>query len=181
VDDADLIQRVLTGDMAAARLLYDAHVSRVYRLAMRMTANDDLAQDATQDTFIRVFRNLHRFRRDAALSTWIHQVAVSAILTTIRGRKRWDARRAEIEETDHVAPEPAGAEPDLRERLYAAIDELPEIHRAVFVLHEIEGHSHEEIAGLLRIPSGTSKFRLSEARTRLRRALREFEGEAADV
>jgi RNA polymerase sigma-70 factor (ECF subfamily) len=181
VDEADLIQRVLAGEMPAARLLYDAHVGRVHRLAMRMTANDELAQDATQDTFVRVFRNLHRFRRDAALGTWIHQVAVSAILTAIRGRKRWDARRAEIEEADHVAQQPRDAEPDLRDRLYAAIDALPEIHRAVFVLHEIEGHSHEEIAGLLRIPSGTSKFRLSEARNRLRRALKEFEGEPADV
>ena len=181
MDEADLIQRVLAGDMSAARQLYDAHVGRVHRLAIRMTADAELAQDATQDAFIRVFRSLHRFRREAALGTWIHQVAVSAIIGILRGRKRWDARRAVIEEADQVAQQGREAEPDLRDRLYAAIDALSEIHRTVFVLHEIEGHSHEEIAGLLRIPSGTSKFRLSEARTRLRRALREFEGEAADV
>jgi RNA polymerase sigma-70 factor, ECF subfamily len=181
VDEAELIERVLAGDMSAARRLYDDYVGGVHRLALRMTADDALAQDATQDAFVRVFRNLRGFRRDAALGTWIHQIAVSAILTAIRGRKRWNARRAEIEEADQVVQHRAEPEPDLRERLYAAIDGLPDIYRAVFVLHEIEGHTHEEIAALLHIPSGTSKARLSEARGRLRRALREFEGESAGV
>ena len=181
MDEAELIERVLAGDMRAARTLYDAYVGEVHRLAIRMTADEELAQDATQDTFVRVFRGLHRFRRDAALRTWIHQIAVSAILTAIRGRKRWNARRAEIEEADHVEQQPRDSEPDLRERLYAAIDALPDIFRSVFVLHAIEGHNHSEIAGLLRIPEGTSKYRLSEARARLRRALREFEGESAGV
>ncbi|HJQ20933.1 MAG TPA: sigma-70 family RNA polymerase sigma factor [Gemmatimonadaceae bacterium] len=180
VDEAELIERVLAGDMTAARQLYDAHVGAVHRLAVRMTADDTLAQDATQDAFVRVFRNLHTFRREAALSTWIHQIAVSSILNSIRARKRWNARSAEIEEADHVAQRP-DVEPDLRERLYAAIDALPDIYRAVFVLHEIEGHNHGEIGTLLQIATGTSKARLSEARTRLRRALREFEGESASV
>jgi RNA polymerase sigma factor (sigma-70 family) len=181
VDEAELIERVLAGDMSAARQLYDAYVGGVHQLAMRMTANDELAQDATQDAFVRVFRGLHRFRRDAALRTWIHQVAVSAILTAIRGRKRWNTRRAEIEEAERVVQQPRSPEPYLRERLYAAIDALPDIYRSVFVLYDIEGHTHEEIGKLLRIPSGTSKARLSQARARLRRALTGFEGEAASV
>ena len=181
VDEAELIERVLAGDMAAARQLYDAHVADVHRLALRMTADDALAEDATQDAFIRVFRGLRRFRRDAALRTWIHQIAVSAILTAIRGRKRWNARRAEIEEADQVPQQRRDAEPDLRERLYAAIDTLPEIYRVVVVLHDIEGHTHEEIGTLLGIPAGTSKARLSESRARLRRALQAFKGESAGV
>ena len=178
--EAELIERVLAGDMTAARQLYDAYVGAVHRLAIRMTADDALAQDVTQDTFIRVFRTLRQFRRESSLGTWIHQVAVSVTLNAIRGRKRWNARRAEIEEADNV-PQRQGAEPDLRERLYAAIDALPDIYRSVFVLHEIEGHSHEQIAVLLKIPSGTSKARLSDARAKLRLALREFEGESASV
>jgi RNA polymerase sigma-70 factor (ECF subfamily) len=181
LDDVELIERVLAGDTSAARQLYDAYVGGVYRLALRMTADAALAEEATQDAFIRVFRGLHSFRGAAALKTWIHHVAVSAILTAIRGHKRWNARTAELEEADQVAHHPAEAEPDLRERLYAAIDALPEIYRSVFVLYELEGHTHNGIGELLRIPSGTSKARLSEARARLRRALREFEGESAGV
>jgi RNA polymerase sigma-70 factor (ECF subfamily) len=179
VDEAELIEQVRTGDMRAARQLYDAYVADVHRLALRMTADHALAEEATQDAFVRVFRGLHRFRGDAKLRTWIHQVAVSAILVAIRGRKRWNAHRAEIEEAEHVIAPRREAEPDLRDKLYAAIDALPETLRSVFVLHHVEGHTHEEIGTLLRIPSGTSKFRLSEARSRLRRALREFEGESA--
>jgi RNA polymerase sigma-70 factor (ECF subfamily) len=181
VNEAELIERVLSGDMSAARELYDAHVGAVHRLALRMTADDALAQDATQDAFIRVFRGLRQFRRDAALATWIHQVAVSAILNALRGRKRWNARRAEIEDAEQVVRYSPQAEPDLRERLYAAIDALPAIYRSVFVLYDVEGHTHEQIGTLLRIPSGTSKARLSEARSRLRRALRDFRGESASV
>ena len=181
MDEAELIERVLAGDMSAARQLYDAYVGEVHQLALRMTGDHELAEDATQDAFVRVFRALHRFRRDAALRTWIHHIAVSAILTAIRGRKRWNARRAEIEEADQVVQHRPDAEPDLRDRLYAAIDALPAIYRSVFVLYEIEGHTHEEVAALLRIPSGTSKNRLSEARARLRRELRDFEGESARV
>jgi RNA polymerase sigma-70 factor (ECF subfamily) len=106
---------------------------------------------------------------------------MSAILTALRGRKRWSSHRAEIEEADHVINPRQDAEPDLRTRLYAAIDALPEIYRTVFVLHDVEGHKHEEIGALLGIPSGTSKARLSGARSKLRDALREFEGEWASA
>jgi RNA polymerase sigma-70 factor, ECF subfamily len=178
VHDDELIDRVLSGSMTAARELYDAHVGAVFRLALRMTADEQLARDATQDAFVRVFRGLGGFRRDAALGTWIHQIAVATTLTTLRGRKRWHTRFTEIEAADQqgaaVAPT---AEPDLRDRLYAAIDALPEIYRAVFVLHEVEGHTHDEIGALLRIPVGTSKARLNQARLKLRAALHAFEGE----
>ncbi|HEX7937519.1 MAG TPA: sigma-70 family RNA polymerase sigma factor [Gemmatimonadaceae bacterium] len=179
--EADLIKRVLAGESSAARQLYDDHVGHVHRLAVRMTADAMLAEDATQDAFVRVFRSLHRFRGDSALKTWIHQIAVSTILNAIRGRKRWNTRTADIEAADHVAEARPEAEPDLRERLYAAIDALPEIYRSVFVLYEVEGHTHEEVGALLRIPSGTSKARLSQARAKLRDALRQFEGEAASA
>ena len=181
MDERELIERVRAGDMTAARQLYDAHVGAVHRLALRMTGEPELAQDATQDAFIRAFKALGSFRGDAAFSTWMHRIAMSAILTSMRGRKRWRSRRAEIEEADHMTDTKRETEPDLRTRLYAAIDALPEIYRTVFVLHDVEGHKHEEIGSLLGIPSGTSKARLSGARARLRDALREFEGEWASV
>ena len=179
VHDDELIDRVLAGNMTAARELYDAHVGAVFRLALRMSADDTLAHEATQDAFVRVFRGLGGFRRDASLRTWIHRIALAAILNALRGRKRWHTQFTDIEEADqqdglHRAP---AADPDLRDQLYAAIDGLPEIYRSVFVLHEIEGHTHVEIGALLHIPAGTSKARLNEARAKLRSALHAFEGE----
>lgn len=177
--DDELINRVLAGNMTAARALYDAHVGAVFRLALRMTADEPLAHDATQDTFVRVFRGLRGFRRDASLGTWIHQIAVAATLNSLRNTKRWHTRFTELDAADQDigARRPPPTDPDLRDRLYAAIDALPAIYRSVFVLHEIEGHTHGEIGALLRIPAGTSKARLNEARTKLRVALHAFEGE----
>jgi len=181
VDESALIDEVLRGDMAAARRLYDAHLGAVFRLAMRVTGDPTLAEEAAQDTFIRVFRGLRGFRRQAALSTWIHQVALSSTFNLMRSHRRWQQRRAEVDEADQLAHETAHSEPDLRDKLYAAIEALPEIYRSVFVMHEFEGRDHEQIGALLGIPSGTSKARLSSARLKLRAALREFEGEWASA
>ena len=179
--ETELIERVRSGDMSAARQLYDGHIGAVHRLAMRMTGDEAMAQEAAQVAFIRAFRSLGRFRGEASFSTWVHRITVSATLNLIKGKKRWQARRAEIEEADDVA-QPA-VEPDvvLKARLHAAIDALPEIYRTVFVLHVVEGYNHEEIGGILGIPVGTSKARLSVARSKLRDALREFEGEWASA
>src|SRR5205085_6600008 len=140
-----------------------------------------MAQEAAQVAFIRAFRSLGRFRGEASFSTWVHRITVSATLNLIKGKKRWHARRAEIEEADDVVQN--AVEPDvvLKARLHAAIDALPEIYRIVFVLHVVEGYNHEEIGGMLGIPVGTSKARLSVARSKLRDALREFKGEWASA
>jgi RNA polymerase sigma-70 factor (ECF subfamily) len=175
--ESELIERVRAGDMVAARELYDAHVETVHRLAARMTGDPSLADDATQVAFIRAFRSLSRFRGDASFGTWLHRITVSATLNIIRGRKRWNAQNAELDEGAHViAPT---AEPDvlLKERLHQAIDALAEHYRIVFVLYVIEGFDHQEIGEMLGIPVGTSKARLSLARSKLRAALHEFEGE----
>ena len=181
MDERELIERVRGGDMVAARQLYNAHVDAVHRLALRMTGEPELAQDATQDAFVRAFKSLKSFRGEAAFGTWMHRIAMSAILTALRGRRRWQSRRAEMEEADELIDTTRETEPDLRTRLHAAIDALPEIYRTVFVLHDVEGYKHEEIGNLLGMPAGTSKARLSGARARLRDALREFEGEWANV
>ena len=181
MQETELIERVRAGDMAAARQLYDAHIGAVHRLAMRMTGDEAMADDATQVAFIRAFRSLGRFRGDASFGTWVHRITVSATLNLIKGRKRWNARSAELDAASEVIAH--AAEPDvlLKERLHRAIDALPEIYRIVFVLHVIEGFNHEEIGGRLGIPIGTSKARLSAARSKLRVALREFEGEWASA
>jgi len=173
VHEADLIARVRAGEPAAERELYDAHVDRVYRLAYRLVGDGDLARDVTQDTFIRVFERLHEFRGEAQLSTWVHSIALSMSLNVLRKVKRM-RREVSLEQGENVAGTTREAEPDLKQRLTAAIDALPAGYRAVFVMHDVEGFTHEEIGGALGIATGTSKAQLSHARAKLRVALAEF-------
>ena len=176
--DSELIQRVLAGDELAERALYDAHVDRVYRLAYRLAGNDaDLAQDFTQETFVRAFSKLKEFQGRAAFSTWLHAITVSVSLNGLRKVKRNREREVELDDVTPVAFTAREAEPDLKQRLKKAIAALPEHYRAVFVMYDMEGFSHEEIGSALNVPVGTSKARLSRARERLREQLADFAGE----
>jgi len=176
VDERELIARVRTGDGAAERVLYDAHVDRVYRLAYRMAGDDELAREFTQDTFVRAFERLGSFRGEAKLSTWLHAIATSVVLNGLRKVKRL-RRETDLEDARGVAAGRRDAEPDLKQRLARAIDDLPEGYRAVFVMHDVEGYTHEEIGNALDIETGTSKAQLSRARAKLREALADFAGE----
>lgn len=182
MSDSELIRRVLAGDPVAERALYDAHVDRVYRLAYRLAGHDaDLAQDFTQETFVRAFGKLRDFEGRAAFSTWLHSICVSVSLNGLRKVKRIREREVELEDVTPTAgfTVTRTAEPDLKERLKHAIAALPEHYRAVFVMYDMEGYSHEEIGGALNVPVGTSKARLSRARERLREQLADFAGEWA--
>jgi len=174
VNDSQLLAQVRAGDPAAERALYDAHVDRVYRLAYRMTGDEALAQDLTQEAFIRAFNKLHTFRGDSALSTWMHSVTTSVVLNGLRKVKKFRTSEIDLEQARRVAGEPRSAEPDLRDRLTQAIDGLPDGYRTVFVLHDIEGYTHAEIAGALGVATGTSKAQLSRARAKLRVELADF-------
>ena len=175
--DRELIARCLAGDADAERALYDAHVDRIYRLVYRMAGDGDLAEDFTQDTFIRAFERLDQFRGDSSLATWLHSIAVSVTLNGMRKVKRIGLRTTELEETPLLATEARDLPPDLRTRLFQAIDALSEKLRPVFIMHDIEGYTHEEIGQSLGIPIGTSKARLFDARAKLRTALAPFAGD----
>lgn len=180
LDEKLLIRRVLDGDAGAERELYDQHVDRVYRLCHRMANGDgDLAQDFTQEAFVRAFGRLADFRGEAALGTWLHAIAVSVALNGMRKVKRHRDRETELDVVGDVGTTPRHAEPDLKQRLRGAIDALPERYKVVFVMYDVEGYTHEEIGRVLDMPAGTSKARLSRARARLREALAEFAGEWA--
>ena len=123
--DQQLVARCLAGDRAAERALYDAHVDRVYRLAYRLAGDADLAQDFTQETFIRAFDKLGQYRDDASLSTWLHTIATSVSLNGMRSVTRLRARSSSIEDVRELpATSTRSAPHDLRERLHAAIDAL---------------------------------------------------------
>jgi RNA polymerase sigma-70 factor (ECF subfamily) len=177
VDDRELIARVLAGEATAERALYDRHVDRVYRLAYRLAGDPDLAMDFTQDTFIRAFDRLASYRGDAAFSTWLTAVATSVALNGLRKLKRFRERETDLEHGDNVVASKRSSEPDLKERLSREIDRLPLGYRTVFVMHDVEGYTHEEIGTALGVESGTSKAQLSRARAKLREALADFAGE----
>lgn len=157
------------GDTRAFERLYRAHVGRIHGLARRMTSADEAA-DLTQEIFIRAWEKLGTFRGEAAFGTWLYRVAVNVIL----GRRASLARQRErfIAEDDLLQNLPSRAAPhDLGMDFEAALARLPEGARQIFVLHDIEGYKHEEIARLLGVTSGTSKAQLHRARLMLRRGL----------
>jgi len=179
VDDGQLVAAVLRGEARAERELYDRHVDRVFRLAHRLAGDETLARDFTQDTFVRAFERLEEFRWDASLATWLHAVATSVILNGLKKVKRIRSREQAGDQLPEVAVTRREAEPDLKLRLARAIDGLPNGYRTVFVMHDVEGYTHEEIASALGIQPGTSKAQLFRARERLRSELADFAGEWA--
>lgn len=172
--EQELIGRVLAGDPNAERALYDAHVDRVFRLVYRMAGDLDRAQDYTQETFIKAFEKLREFRGEAALSTWLGSIAISITLNGLRKVRRATDRETSLDDSLSVGRVDRHAEPDLKERMSRAIDELPDGYRAVFVMHDVEGYTHQEIAESLGVHPGTSKAQLFRARARLREALADF-------
>ena len=175
--DRDLIARCLAGDATAERTLYDTHVDRIYRLVYRMAGDGDLAEDFTQETFIRAFERLEQFRGESSLATWLHSIAVSVTLNGMRKVQRIRLRTTDLTETPLLASEARDIAPDLKTRLFQAIDALSEKLRLVYLMHDVEGYTHEEIGRTLGIPTGTSKARLFDARAKLRGALAQFAGD----
>jgi len=168
-EERDLIARVVAGDREAERLLYDRHAARVYRLAYRITGDADLALDAVQETFIRVFRDLARFEARSTLATWIHSVAVSTTQNVARREHRH--RKAEPLQAAAAAHPAVDHDHALREHIERMVDGLGDDLRIVFIMADLEGFSHEEIATALGISPNASRIRLSRARQQLRRAL----------
>ena len=179
VDDNELVAEVLRGESRAERELYDRHVDRVFRLAFRMAGDETLARDLTQDTFIRAFGRLGEFRGESTLATWLHAIATSVILNGLKKVQRIRSREQGGDELPEVAVTRRESEPDLKLRLARAIDGLPDGYRMVFVMHDVEGYTHDEIGETLGIKAGTSKAQLFRARARLRGELAEFAGEWA--
>lgn len=171
MNDSTLVERARNGDEAAFRTLYEMNVDRTYRLAYRMAGDEQLAMDFTQEAFVRAYQRLDQFRGDAAFSTWLHSITVSVALNGLRKVDRHRKRERSLEDAAHIAPLTPRADPGVADRIQSAVDDLPEIYRTVFLMHDLEGFSHGEIAEALGVAEGTSKARLSRARAKLREAL----------
>jgi len=157
------------GDSSAFERLYRTHVARIHSLARRMLGPSE-ADEVTQDIFVRAWQKLGQFRGEAAFGTWLHRLAVNVVIERRRSFAVQRARMTDDETAiDHVPTAPARS--DLRVDFEYAIEQLPRGAREIFVLHDVEGHKHREIAALLDITSGTSKRQLHRARMLMRRYL----------
>lgn len=165
--DLDLVRAAREGCPDAARHLYHRHAPRVLAVLVRTVRQEELARDLAQETWIRAFRALPRFREEARFSTWIHRIAVNTALSELRR-----ARSREVEETELVEslPAPGRRQEDvfLAQRLRQCLKTLPEGMRRILVLHDVHGHTHQEIARRLGISVGTSKSQLFRARAKMR-------------
>ncbi len=173
MNETQLIARIIAGDRLAGRALYDTHAPRVYSLAYRLSGDAEKAREVTQDTFIRAFSRLSQFRGDAAFSTWLHRIVVSVVSNSRRSEVRF-GREVALDEASSVEVSAPEADPDLKECIARAVDRLSDAYRTTLIMHDIEGYTHAEIAGILGVPEGTSKSRLSAARAQLRQDLAAF-------
>jgi RNA polymerase sigma-70 factor (ECF subfamily) len=173
--DYALTRRAARGDADAFEELYRLHHRRVYTLCLRMTQNEAEAEDITQDIFIVLLHKAGDYRAEASFTTWLHRMTVNQVLMHFRKKKAKREEQAEDGPDESSAPRgTAGARPaQLVDRitLEDALARLPPGYRAAFVLHDIEGFEHEEVARLLGCAVGTSKSQLHKARTKLRKLL----------
>jgi RNA polymerase sigma-70 factor (ECF subfamily) len=164
------VARAAAGDVRAFEELYRTHLPRVHALVRRMTAGRD-AEEITQDVFVRAWQKLGTFRGDASFGTWLHRLAVNVVIERFRTEK---VRRARMHDGDGIfdtLAAPAQTR-DIGMDFEAALEKLPDGAREIFVLHDVEGYKHHEIATLLEISAGTSKAQLHRARMMLRRHLK---------
>jgi RNA polymerase sigma-70 factor (ECF subfamily) len=178
--EAEILARAQGGDHHAFAQLYSLHKRRIYSLCLRMVGNVSEAEDLTQEAFLQLHRKIATFRGDSAFSTWLHRLAINVVLMQLRKKglsviSLDEAMEPAVEER----PGRSFGAPDVtlsgaidRMALQRAIEELPAGYRLIFVLHDIEGYEHNEIAAMLDCSIGNSKSQLHKARLKLRETLR---------
>jgi RNA polymerase sigma-70 factor, ECF subfamily len=180
--ESEAIRLAQSGDALAFERLYQLHNRRVYSLCLRMVGNTAEAEDLTQEAFLQLFRKVATFRGESAFSTWLHRLAVNVVLMKLRKKSGMETSLEQITEPDEDAGGPRRdfGSPDLRlsgsidrVNLQRAVDQLPPGYKSVFVLHDVQGYEHNEIANIMGCSIGNSKSQLHKARMRLRELLHE--------
>ncbi len=178
LSEAHAIELAKRGDAEAFEVLYQRHRRRVYSLCLRMTTNVALAEDLTQDSFMQVFRKIGTFRGEAAFSTWLHRMVVNIVLMHLRKKGLALVPLGDTFESEEAPIHELGGEDGRLTRsvdrldLTRAIGELPQGYRMIFLLHDVEGYEHNEIAAIVGCSIGNSKSQLHKARMRLRDLLK---------
>lgn len=179
VPETQLIARAQQGDEAAFEALFNTHKRRVYSLCLRMTGDTAEAEDLAQEAFLQLFRKISTFRGESAFTTWLHRLVVNVVLMHLRKK---GLQQVSLDEVDNSQEEPVkrdygGDDQRLlgsidRIRLVHVIEALPQGYRNVFILHDVEGYEHNEIAQIMGCSIGNSKSQLHKARLKLREFLR---------
>jgi|WetSurMetagenome_2_1015567.scaffolds.fasta_scaffold561879_1 RNA polymerase sigma-70 factor, ECF subfamily len=173
--DRDLAARCLAGDREAFEGLYRQHVGRLYNLAYRMSGSGDAADDLVQEMFLQAFRKLGSYKGESSLGTWLYRLGVNLCLDRLRSKAgKMEKVTDSIDEEDAAPVVAPGSPAELnvtRMDLERAIGTLPPSYKAAFVLHDVEGYQHDEIARMLDISEGSSKSLLHKARMKLRKSL----------
>jgi RNA polymerase sigma-70 factor, ECF subfamily len=184
--EAEAIERAKQGDAEAFEILYHLHKRRVYSLCLRMTANTAAAEDLTQEAFLQLFRKIGTFRGESAFSTWLHRMAVNVVLMQLRKKGLPVVPLEETIETEEESHKKEPGADDVRlagsiDRLQLenAIEDLPPGYRIVFLLHDVQGYEHNEIARMVGCSIGNSKSQLHKARMKLRELLKTSRAEKA--
>jgi len=167
--EVELIESCLANDRLAQKALYDRYRKAMYTIAYRMTGDFELANDVLQDAFVNIFRKLSKFRRESTLGAWIKTIVVRTALKKIKQRRSF----VELEDK-HTSGMVDWGDYLQTEYLEKAIKNLPDGYRAVFVMIEIEGYAHKEVAEMLEISEGTSKSQLFHAKKKLRKTLQQY-------
>ena len=188
LSEADAIRLAQKGDAAAFEQLYRLHSRRVYALCLRMVGNTAEAEDLAQEAFLQLFRKIHTFRGESAFSTWLHRLAVNVVLMKLRKKT---LPETSLEETTEPDEETGGPRRDIggpdvllsgsidRVNLERAVEQLPPGYKTVFVLHDVQGYEHNEIAEIMGCSIGNSKSQLHKARMRLSELLQEEQRQRA--
>jgi RNA polymerase sigma-70 factor (ECF subfamily) len=186
-NEAELIERAKLGDATAFQALYDKHKRRVYSLCLRMTANTAEAEDLTQEAFLQLYRKIGTFRGESAFSTWLHRLSVNVVLMQLRKKTLPVVSLEETTQGEEDTPKKDFGAEDLalagsidRLQLQKAVDDLPPGYRTIFVLHDVEGYEHNEIATIVGCSIGNSKSQLHKARMKLRDLLKMNRAEKAE-
>jgi RNA polymerase sigma-70 factor, ECF subfamily len=186
LSEAEAIERAKQGDAEAFEALYNLHKRRVYSLCLRMTANTAAAEDLTQEAFLQLFRKIGTFRGESAFSTWLHRMAVNVVLMQLRRKGLPVVSFEETFESEDESPRKEPGADDVRLtgsidrlQLQNAIVDLPPGYRTIFVLHDVEGYEHNEIAEMVGCSIGNSKSQLHKARMKLRELLKTSRAEKA--
>jgi RNA polymerase sigma-70 factor (ECF subfamily) len=186
--DADVVRLAQLGDASAFERIYQLHSRKIYNLCLRMTGDRTEAEDLTQDVFLQLLRKIDTFRNESAFSTWLHRMSVNIVLMRFRKKPIAEASLDTIinpGEESSTLPKEFG-QPDLRLNgvidritLRAAINELPPGSKAMFILHDVQGYNHDEIAEMFGCSVGNSKSQVHKARMRLRELLQRAVGRSA--
>jgi RNA polymerase sigma-70 factor, ECF subfamily len=186
-NEAEAIARAKQGDAAAFQALYDRHKRRVYSLCLRMTANTAEAEDLTQEAFLQLYRKIATFRGESAFSTWLHRLSVNVVLMHLRKKslpvvsleESTQPGEDDTPKKDFGAEDVALAGSIDRLQLQRAVESLPPGYRSIFVLHDVQGYEHNEIAKIVGCSIGNSKSQLHKARMKLRDLLKMNRAEKA--